>query len=171
MTLRDVDAGARGRIVKAAAWSAFAGVFMGGALAFSGVLGLVGAAAVALGVVVLGVAFAESVAALAGGVTRHLTDPSTGLRPKGLSRAESLRARGEFDLAIDELTRLIAEHPDDPDAYLLMDRTYRDDLREPGKAAMWFRRTLDVATLSPSLAALVERELAEVKARMRDTHP
>lgn len=171
MKRRDTDSGARARMVGAAGWSAFAGVFMGGALAFSGAVGAGGAAAVALGIVVLGVAFAESVAALAGGVTRHLTDPSTGVRPKGLSRAEALRARGEAERAIDELTGVVAERPDDPDAYLLIARTYRDDLREPGRAAMWFRRALDVTNPPSALAALIERELAEVKARLHDARP
>lgn len=169
MRLRDIDSEARARITKAAAWSTFAGVFMAGALAFSGAIGPVGAAGLGLGVIVLGVAFAESVAALAGGVTRHLTDPSTGVRPKGLSRAEALRARGEYDLAIAELSRRVAEHPEDPDAYLLIARTYRDDLRDPGRAATWFRRTLDVTGPPPALAALIERELAEVKARLDES--
>ncbi len=161
MKPRDIDSGARARITKAAAWSAFAGVFMGGALAFSGALGPAGAA---------GVAFAESVAALAGGLTRHLTDPSTGVRPKGLSRAEALRARGEHAQAIAELVGVVETRPGDPDAYLLIARTYRDDLRDPGKAAMWFRRALDVAGPPAALAARIERELAEAKARLGEPH-
>ncbi len=170
MKPRDIDSGARARITKAAAWSAFAGVFMGGALAFSGALGPAGAAGVGVAVLVSGVAFAESVAALAGGLTRHLTDPSTGVRPKGLSRAEALRARGEHAQAIAELVGVVETRPGDPDAYLLIARTYRDDLRDPGKAAMWFRRALDVAGPPAALAALIERELAEAKARLGEPH-
>lgn len=101
---------------------------------------------------------------LGGRAARVLYAPGggSGSRKPGFSQAESLAARGMFEEGVAAFERAIEDDPKEPRPYLSIARIYRDKMRRYDDAALWFKRTLDRATLVPESRAFVSRELVEL---------
>ena len=77
------------------------------------------------------------------------------------SAAEALAVRGEFEGAILAYQTAIQNVPGDGEAYLRIARIYRDGLKKPEEALLWFRRAVTEAKLSKGQELLTRREMAE----------
>jgi tetratricopeptide (TPR) repeat protein len=100
----------------------------------------------------------------AGRFARRLYFPSGRSTPpqKQHSLAESLAVRGQYEEALKEFERALADDPADPDPYLRIARLHRDHTKRYELAAQWFRKATREAKLAPSLELLVRHELVEL---------
>jgi len=156
----DVDAAARVRKMKALGFALYGGLPIGAAAGFAAGHPFLG--------LLLGPALIWTVTmAMAGLASRgagllFLPSGSSTPRRKEHSRAESLAIRGEYEAAIEEYQKAILDAPKDGDAYLRIARLYRDKVKEPEEALVWFRRSLSDAVLSAGQEVLIRREVAEL---------
>jgi len=157
--VKDVDAAGRVRKVKALAFALYGGVPLGlaaGSMMGHPLLGLL------LGPAIIWT-FAIVVAAIAGRGAGVLYMPSGTSTPRRreYSAAEALAVRGEHEGAIIAYQAVIQEVPGDGEAYLRIARIYRDGLKKPEEALLWFRRAVTEAKLSKGQELLTRREMAE----------
>lgn len=158
--VRDVDASARVRKVKALGLALYGGVPIGAAAGYMAghpFLGLV------LGPVLIWTV-AMAVTGIAGRGAGRLYMPSGSSTPrrKEHSRAKAFAVRGEYEAAIVAYQDAILEAPEHGEAYLCIARIYRDVLKKPEEALLWFRRGLSDAELSEGQEILTRREMAEL---------
>jgi tetratricopeptide (TPR) repeat protein len=157
--VRDVDAVGRARNFKALGFALYGGVPLGlaaGSMMGHPFLGLL------LGPALIWT-FAMVVAAIAGRGAGVLYMPSGSSTPRRreYSAAEALAVRGEFEGAILAYQAAIQEVPGDGEAYLRIARIYRDGMKKPEEALLWFRRAVTEAQLPKGQEILTRREMAE----------
>jgi tetratricopeptide (TPR) repeat protein len=78
------------------------------------------------------------------------------------SRAQALRAAGDYAEAVEAYEAFVAQFPTEPEPYLQIARILRNDLREYADAARWLRRVRLDAHLSLGQDLLVAQELIEL---------
>lgn len=78
------------------------------------------------------------------------------------SRAQALRAAGDYAEAMKAYEAFVAEYPLEPEPYLQIARILRDDLRAYADAARWLRRARHEAQLHLGQELLVAHELIEL---------
>jgi tetratricopeptide (TPR) repeat protein len=160
--------GDRGIILTALTWSVV-GASLG---ALMGVFGRVLGADWGVGMVAL-IAFVGWACAFfgpllitgtGGRVGRTIHNPTGRSTPhkREYSLAESFAVRGQYEDAITAFEMAIEEDASDPIPYLRIARIYRDDLREPERAAHWFKRALRESRLTDGLRSLTRKELVEL---------
>ena len=158
--MRDVDSVARVRKMKVLGFSLYGGLPLGAAAGFAAghpFLGLL------LGPVLIGTV-TMVLAGMGGRGVSFLFIPPESSAPRKTehSRAEALAVRGEFQAGIAAYQDAIVDFPEDGEAYLRIARIYRDKVRNPEEALLWFRRSLAEAVFSESQELLTRREMAEL---------
>jgi tetratricopeptide (TPR) repeat protein len=78
------------------------------------------------------------------------------------SRAQALRAAGEYAEAVQAYEAFVAEFPEEPDPYLQIAWILRDDLGAHADSARWLRRVRLDARLTRGQELLVAQELIEL---------
>jgi tetratricopeptide (TPR) repeat protein len=81
--------------------------------------------------------------------------------PRGLSGAEALAARGQFDAAVAWYEDALREAPDDPTPAVHLARLYRDQLGQYQEAISWFRYARRIGQ-APAAEVTTTREIMEV---------
>jgi hypothetical protein len=84
------------------------------------------------------------------------------------SRAQALRAAGEYAEAVAAYEAFVVESPAEPEPYLQIGWILRDDLHAYGDAARWLRRARNEARLTRGQELLVAQELVELYRRKLD---
>jgi len=163
--LKDTDSAERVHKLRAALYSIPGGVVLSAVLGskFGVLAGLIG--------VVLGWALAYflivGLMEGAGKVAQTVYAPSGESTPmrREYSRAQALRAAGDYTEAVKTYETFVAEAPEEPEPYIQIARILRDDLREYADAARWFRRARRDARLALGQDLLVAQELIELYRR------
>jgi tetratricopeptide (TPR) repeat protein len=78
------------------------------------------------------------------------------------SRAQALRAAGEYPEAVAAYEAFATEFPEEPEPYLQIAWILRDDLAAYGDAARWLRRARSEARLTLGQQLMVAQELIEL---------
>jgi tetratricopeptide (TPR) repeat protein len=78
------------------------------------------------------------------------------------SRAQALRAAGDYVEAVEAYEAFVVEFPEEPEPYLQIAWILRDDLHAYGEAARWLRRARLDAQLTLGQDILVAQELIEL---------
>jgi tetratricopeptide (TPR) repeat protein len=78
------------------------------------------------------------------------------------SRAQALRAAGEYAEAVAAYEAFVAEFPEEPEPYHQIAWILRDDLGAYGGAARWLRRSRSEAQLTLGQKLMVAQELIEL---------
>jgi tetratricopeptide (TPR) repeat protein len=84
------------------------------------------------------------------------------------SRAQALRAAGDYAEAVAAYEAFVVEFPTEPEPYLQIAWILRDDLRAYGDAARWLRRARSEARLTQGQQLVVAQELIELYRRKLD---
>jgi tetratricopeptide (TPR) repeat protein len=100
----------------------------------------------------------------AGSLFGKIYNPSAVATPRRreYSRAESLKARGHYEQAIEAYEVALSEFPDDPEPYVRIARIYRDQLHEFDQALHWFTRARSDAIVDGPREVAIAREIIEV---------
>ena len=159
-TLRDVDGDQLARWLKALAWGAFPGLFIGALLgALEGpVVGIFAMVAITLGAG----GFAILISETAGEAVRGVTNPRGRSRPGGHSGAEALVLRGEPEAAISVLRASLEEYPDDGHAMMKIAHILRSEIGDQRRAIVAFRHARMSGALSEGQMRLSIREMLEL---------
>ena len=81
------------------------------------------------------------------------------------SRAQALRAAGDYAEAVEAYEEFVVQFPHEPEPYLQIARILRDDLHAYADAASWLRRARLDARLTRGQDLLVAQELIELYRR------
>ena len=157
---KDVDQAARVILIKKLTWALPGGVI--GALAgwFVGFGVIPGFLVGGLFVYLLTSAIERSAASLFG----KIYNPSGGATPRRqeYSYAESLKARGQYERAIEAYEVALSEFPEDPEPYVRIARIYRDQLCRFDEALFWFKRARSDAIVDARRNVAIAREIIEL---------
>lgn len=158
--MREVDGAARGRKIKTLGFALYGGLPLGAAAGFVAGHPFLGT--------LLGPVIIWSVATVLSGVAGRGVaflflpfGPGT-LRKTDYSRAEALVVRGEYEAAILAYEEAIRDAPRDGEAYLRIARIFRDHVKRPEEALLWYQRGLEEAGFSRGQEILTRREMAEL---------
>jgi hypothetical protein len=160
--MKDFDSADRTQNFRIAGLSAFGGVVVGVAGArMAGPLGFLVGWLLGTLLIYFTANFVSDRAGRAA-ASLYLASGSTTPAARDYSLAETLAVRGHLQEAAEEYERCAVVFDTDPQPRLQLARLFRDRLKKPEEAAVWFKQVLAMPNLEPAAENLVARELLEL---------